>query len=176
MNRLAGITREIAEFASPRPVEPEILDLNALIRGTSNLMRYDKRFMNAQLQLDLDPTLPAITAVADQLTQVFMNLLINAVDACEEAGRQAQIDIATTLEEQRIHVTVRDNGIGMDPQTLAHATEAFVTTKPAGKGTGLGLSLCNSIISAHKGYVELESVAGEWTCVNIYLPVEEFSV
>lgn len=170
--RLAVITREIAEFASPRPSEMTLLDLNGLIRSTVNLMRYDHRLRHVDLNLDLDPMLPAITAVADQLTQVIMNLIINAVDACEGLERRATIGIGTRIEDDRIIITVTDNGSGMDEDTRRQATEAFFTTKPAGKGTGLGLSLCVSILDRHHGRAEIISAVGEGTTIRLSLPIE----
>jgi PAS domain S-box-containing protein len=173
VNRLAGITREIADFASPRPGERELLDFNSLIKGTANLLRYDNRFRNVDVQLDLDGGLPAMEGVADQLIQVIMNLLINAVDACEMGEvKEPVIRIQTALEEGRIHLQVMDNGCGMDEVTLARAMDAFYTTKPAGKGTGLGLSLCSAIVSKHQGFITLESRLGQGTCIHLYLPVE----
>jgi signal transduction histidine kinase len=111
--------------------------------------------------------------VADQLIQVIMNLLINAVDACEMGEvKEPVIRIQTALEEGRIHLQVMDNGCGMDEVTLARAMDAFYTTKPAGKGTGLGLSLCSAIVSKHQGFITLESRLGQGTCIHLYLPVE----
>jgi PAS domain S-box-containing protein len=171
--RLAKITREIADFASPRPRERELLDLNSLLQSTARLLTYDRRFRDVNLQLELDPLLPAIVGVADQLTQVFMNLLINAVDACSAAGGQKDcIVLQSELAGEMVHVCVRDSGCGMSEETLAHAMEPFFTTKSVGKGTGLGLSLCDTIASAHGGSLRLASEQGRGTCVHVYLPIE----
>jgi PAS domain S-box-containing protein len=172
VNRLSTITREIADFASPRPRELELLDLNSLIRSTANLMRYDKRLKKIELQLDLDIDLPAVMGVADQLTQVFMNLIINAVDACGAQSREGYIRISSSLLPDVVHVVVQDNGCGMEPHTIEHAMDAFFTTKPAGKGTGLGLSLCNSIIAKLNGRMQIESKPGKGTSVHVYLPLD----
>lgn len=172
VNRLSTITREIADFASPRPLECELLDLNSLIQSTAILMRYDKRLKQVDLQLDLDKNLPAVNGVADQLTQVFMNLIINAVDACAAMDRQSVIHIRSTLEMNYVHILVEDNGSGMDTETLDRAMDAFFTTKSAGKGTGLGLSLCNSIISKHDGRMQIASVPEEGAQVHVYLPLD----
>ena len=173
VTRLGGITREIADFASPRPGERELLDLNTLVRSTTNLMRYDRRVQSIDLNLALDPGIPAVTGVADQLTQVLMNLVINSVDACESAGTaNPEIRIGTKLEGDEIVLSVADNGSGMDAEVALHAREAFFTTKPAGKGTGLGLALCNSIVARHRGRLEIETEPGLGTSVNIVLPVD----
>jgi len=78
IQRLSAITREISGFAAPQPMERQLLDLNGLVRTTAGLMGYDKRMNRVSLRLNLDSQLPAIYGVADQLTQVIMNLLINA--------------------------------------------------------------------------------------------------
>lgn len=172
--RLATITREIADFSSPQPAEPQFLDLNAQLRSTSSLIRYDKRLRQVELRLDLDPQLPAIYGVGDQLSQVIMNLLINAMDALEPVtDRPSVIAISTRVDEGRVCMAVEDNGPGMEKEILDRAFEAFFTTKPAGKGTGLGLSLCYSIMKNHGGSIEIDSALGVGTCVRAYFPIEE---
>lgn len=170
--RLGKITREIADFASPRPRERELLDLNSLLQSTARLLTYDRRFRGIELHLELDPQLPAIVGVADQLTQVFMNLLINAVDACMAVGSEGNcILLKSEVDVERVRVTVRDKGCGMSEETIAHALEPFFTTKPVGKGTGLGLSLCDSIALAHGGSLEIESEEGWGTSIEVILPI-----
>lgn len=166
--RLAAITREIAEFASPGAAEPQFLDLNAQMRSASSLLRYDRRLQQVSLRLALDTQLPAIYGVADQITQLVMNLLINAMDAFEGvSGRARVITISTHAEPQRACLVIDDNGAGMDAATRERAFEAFFTTKPAGKGTGLGLSLCYAIASKHGASIEIDSTPGAGTRVQV---------
>jgi two-component system NtrC family sensor kinase len=170
--RLAATMREIAEFASPRAAEPQFLDLNAQMRSATSLIRYDRRLQQVSLQLALDTQLPAIYGVADQITQLVMNLLINAVDACEGvSGRARTITISTHAEPQRACLVIEDNGAGMDAATRERAFEAFFTTKPAGKGTGLGLSLCYAITSKHGASIEIDSTLGAGTRVQVAFPL-----
>jgi two-component system, NtrC family, sensor kinase len=172
--RLAAITREISEFASPRAAEPEFLDLNAQLRSTSSLIRYDKRLQRVSLRLDLDSQLPAIYGVADQLTQLIMNLLINAMDAMEGVrGRTPTIVITTRADPERASLLIEDNGQGIEPETLSRVFEAFFTTKAAGKGTGLGLSLCYSIASKHGATIEIDSTPGAGTRVQLFFPLND---
>jgi two-component system NtrC family sensor kinase len=148
-----------------------LLDLNGLVRTTSGLMGYDKRMSRVSLRLDLDSQLPAIYGVADQLTQVIMNLLINAADAlASRAEGTREISLKSELCGNQVCFTVADNGSGMDKETLERAFEAFYTTKKS-KGTGLGLSLCYSIITGHGGTIEIESTPGQGTRVKIFLPL-----
>lgn len=174
--RLAAITREISEFASPQMAEPQLLDLNSHLRSTTSLIRYDKRLRGVDLKLELDPALPAIYGVADQYTQVIMNLLINAMDALEPVKeKQPQIVISTRQDGERVLMVVEDNGPGMEPEVRERAFDAFFTTKPAGKGTGLGLSLCYSIMNNHGGSIDIDSAPGAGTRVRVYFPINETS-
>jgi two-component system NtrC family sensor kinase len=174
--RLSAITREISDFASPQASEPQFLDLNGQLRSISSLIRYDKRLQGVLLKFDLDPQLPAIYGVADQLTQIIMNLLKNAIDALEAVlGRTAAVTITTRREQQFVRLTVQDNGRGMDQATLRRVFEAFFTTKPAGKGTGLGLSLCYSIMKMHGGNIEIDSTPDVGTRVQVLFPLDEIA-
>jgi two-component system NtrC family sensor kinase len=169
IQRLSAITREISVFAVPQPMERQLLDLNGLVRTTVGLMGYDKRMNRVNLRLNLDSQLPAIYGVADQLTQVIMNLLINAADVLsysQEGPRE--ITLKTEFSDNAC-LTVTDNGRGMDQETLNRAFEAFFTTKS--KGTGLGLSLCYSIVNGHGGTIEIDSTPNQGTQVKIYLPL-----
>ncbi|MBI3479250.1 MAG: GHKL domain-containing protein [Nitrosomonadales bacterium] len=170
IQRLSAITREISGFAAPQPMERQLLDLNGLVRTTAGLMGYDKRMNRVNLKLDLDSQLPAIYGVADQLTQVIMNLLINAADALSsrEEGKR-EITLRTEQSGKNVYFSVIDNGGGMDQETLSRAFEAFFTTKS--KGTGLGLALCYSIITGHGGTIEIDSTPGEGTRVQVILPL-----
>lgn len=173
-NRLKAITREVSTFARPQLDERELLDLNALIRSTCSLMRYDSRWKGIDVKQDLDAGLPAVQGVPDQLMQVVMNLLVNAADALEGVDdRPSLIRLSTGVKEEGdgVYLVIEDNGHGMDKKTLQHALEAFYTTKDVGKGTGLGLSLCHSIITGHGGELYLESAPGKGTTVMVFLPL-----
>jgi two-component system NtrC family sensor kinase len=172
--RLAAITREIAEFASPRAAEPQFMDLNAQLRSTSRLIRYDKRLQRVSLRLNLDSQLPAIYGVADQLTQLVMNLLINAMDALESVvTREPTITVSTSADAERACLTIEDNGTGIERAIQDRVFEAFFTTKPAGKGTGLGLSLSYAIVRRHGGAIELDSTPGAGTRVQVFFPLDD---
>lgn len=168
--RVSGITRQIAEFSAPQAAEPQLIDLNTLIENTCAFVRYDKRFRGLHIELDLDRQLPAIHAVGDHLTQVLMNLLINAADAVTEAGAKGRVTVATRLSSGQVVMTVSDNGKGMDEQVKARAFEDFFTTKPHGKGSGIGLGLSRRLLRSAGGEVELDSLPGVGTVVAVRLP------
>ena len=170
--RLAAIAREIADFAMPVPVERQLLNVNEVIQSTCVFLRYDRRFRGITLETNLNKGVPAIHAVHDRLVQVFMNLLINAADALEGlSDRAPRIVITTSHEDGQVHVTVEDNGCGMDEKVRRHAFEAFYTTKRPGRGTGLGLSLCYSILEEHGGRIDIDSTPGAGTCVRVTFPL-----
>ncbi len=172
--RLIKINRDVSEFSSPQGQVRELLDFNNLVGRTCRLMRYDQRLKNAQLRLDLDPSLPAITLYGDQLIQVLMNLITNAADAVNSCpDREGEILVSTRCESRGISLSVQDNGAGMDPETVQHALDAFYTTKGAGKGTGLGLSICNSIVQLHGGEIDIQSDVGQGCLICIKLPLAD---
>jgi len=168
--RISTISRQIAELTAPHSPEPELLDLNSLVRNTCGFVGYDKRFRSIDMALELDLNIPAIKAIADHLTQVLMNLLINAADALENAPEhKPKISVATRAGEGEVAIEVTDNGSGMNETVLAHAFEESFTTKPPDKGRGLGLFLCKSLIEGCGNRIELESTLGVGTTARIRL-------
>ena len=113
--------------------------------------------------------IPDIECIPTQINQVFMNLLMNAVQAIKEHGR---ITIRTGQEGENVWVEVEDTGSGIDPRNLSRVFDPFFTTKPVGKGTGLGLSLSYSIVQKHGGKIELRSEVGKGTVFRVILPVQ----
>jgi two-component system, NtrC family, sensor kinase len=170
--RVALITRQIAEFTAPQSAEPQLLDLNALVRSTLNFISYDRRFKRVGLSTDLDSQLPALHTVGDHISQVLMNLLINSADAMEGVdARKAAITVATRSACDRVRLSVADNGRGMSEEVLGRAFDEFFTTKPAGKGSGLGLSLCKTLVETCGGTIRIESEQDKGTIVTIELPL-----
>jgi signal transduction histidine kinase len=161
----------MATLTTPHSREPELLDLNALIQSTCSFIRFDKRFHNIAFEQSLDRGLPAVMAVADHLTQVLMNLLINAADAMDCAANPT-ISIATRLSGNEINLVVADNGCGMTPEVLAKAFEESFTTKPAGRGRGIGLFLCKTLVENAGGRIVLTSKPSQGTIASLYLPLQ----
>jgi two-component system, NtrC family, sensor kinase len=120
--------------------------------------------------------LPQIKCFPQKLSQVFMNLLINAVQAIDENGI---ITIETKLmkkgqrrNDERVQVIISDNGSGIKEENLKNLFDPFFTTKPVGEGTGLGLSISYDIIKSHEGEITVESQIGKGTSFTILLPLE----
>ncbi len=170
--RVMHITRQISEFSVPQSPDPELIDLNGLVRSTCNFVSFDRRFRLMELKMTLEPTLPAVYAVADQLVQVAMNLLINAADALQ--GRTdplPKIEVETSMGDGMVLLVVRDNGIGIDPAHLDLVFNERFTTKGVGKGSGLGLFLCRELVRDAGGDITLRSEVGGGTAVTVALPL-----
>jgi len=172
--RIAMISRQLAEMASTHSEQPDLLDLNGLVERTTNFLGYDKRFRGIDIVLDLDHDLPAVHSVADHLTQVLMNLMINAADALESTqGGARRIRVATRAANGAALLSVSDNGHGMDRALLSRVFDESFTTKPLDKGRGLGLFLCKNLIEQNGGRIELESVLDAGTTARIVLPLQQ---
>lgn len=170
--RIMDITRQIFEFTVPQSASPELLDINNLIRNTARFVSFDRRFHLVEIIYNLDPQLPAVHVVADHLTQIVMNLLINATDALEgQTSPRPRITLSTLQSEDAAIITVADNGSGMSQETLARVFEEFFTTKPPGKGSGIGLAISKSLIESSGGSISIESAPGMGTIVTLRLPV-----
>jgi signal transduction histidine kinase len=111
--------------------------------------------------------LPNLRADADQLSQVFVNLVTNAVQAMPQGGRLSVSSAAS--DELFATVKVQDTGVGMNAETIGRLFQPFFTTKE--KGIGLGLSVTKSIIEAHRGNIEVTSTPGQGTCFTVQLPL-----
>ncbi|MEH6628807.1 MAG: ATP-binding protein [Motiliproteus sp.] len=173
-DRIRSISYEISGFASPNQSGRGLLDINAIISATTKLLRYDKRWKQIELEQNLDSQLPAIEGVSDQLTQVFMNLLVNASDSfASESDRPARVTVTTTkIDNSMLMLEISDNGSGISEEDIVQIFDPFYTTKPKGKGTGLGLSICEKLISEHNGNIEIDSRVGHGTLVRIYFQFE----
>ena len=169
--RITSIMRQMASLTGPHSPEPELLDLNALIRSTWRFLSYDKRLRGVQVEQDLDHSLPAVEAVADHITQILINVIINSADAMEhitDASRR-RIVIATRHVGHEARISITDNGRGMTPEVLAKAFDDSFTTKPPGKGSGLGLFICRSLIERAGGRITLASAVEEGTTATLHL-------
>jgi signal transduction histidine kinase len=123
----------------------------------------------ARITLDMDQVNgSAVMADRNQIEALFLILITNALDAVDLKGH---IRVGCHTANQRIHVTIEDDGCGIDPNNLPHICEPFFTTKPVGKGTGLGLSIAATILQEHEGCMHIDSVPNQGTVVRIELPL-----
>jgi signal transduction histidine kinase len=121
------------------------------------------------LTLDMDPANgSAVMADRNQIEALFLILITNALDAVQPKG---QITVGCHRADDRIHISIEDDGCGIEPANLPHICEPFFTTKPVGKGTGLGLSIAATILQEHEGSMRIDSTPNRGTVVRIELPL-----
>ncbi|HVR35294.1 MAG TPA: ATP-binding protein [Methylomirabilota bacterium] len=151
--RAARLVRNFLSFAREQPGDRVRLDLNQLIRRILDLRRFDFMVGGVDLQLELDASLPEILADADQVQQVIVNVVNNALQAMAEQSNPKVLRIASEREGDLNRLRIEDNGPGIPGEVEARIFEPFFTTKEVGTGTGLGLSIAHSIMSDHQGRV-----------------------
>jgi signal transduction histidine kinase/CheY-like chemotaxis protein len=165
--RAAALTGQLLAFARRQPLQPEVIDLNTMVSGMTELL---DRTLGERFAIRTDLAAGACTVEADraQLASAVLNIAVNARDAMPDGGT---LIIATErLPGDTIALSVSDNGTGMDEATLARAMEPFFTTKITGKGTGLGLSQAYGFATQSGGDLKIESAPGKGTKVSILLP------
>jgi signal transduction histidine kinase len=171
IERITQVLREMMEFAGTRPPERVPLDINRVVEASLRLASFDKAFQRLRINKSFDTDAPLIQADANQLQQVFLNILLNARDAMPGGG---DLDVRTRydFEAEEVVVEILDGGAGIAPEHAAHIFDPFFTTKPAGAGTGLGLAVSYRIVTAHGGRIEVAPNNGRGTVVRVRLPEE----
>jgi signal transduction histidine kinase len=169
-DRASKIVQNLLSFARRKKTHKELANLNALIERVLELRSYDLRVKNIDVQLDL-AELPDTLVDADQIQQVFLNVIINAEQAILSAGDRGTLTVRSRAEGDAIHLTIRDDGPGLADATLRRIFDPFFTTKQAGEGTGLGLTISYGIIDDHGGRIWAESAPKRGTTFHIELPV-----
>jgi two-component system NtrC family sensor kinase len=145
--------------------------VNAIVEDALFLLKHHPRFRQIELCTDLAPELAAVRGNAEQLVQVLMALLLNALDAMEGGGR---LTVRTgPAHGDEVAIEVQDTGVGIARGEQSKIFEPFYTTKPPGRGTGLGLSICYGIVEQHRGRIELESQPGRGAVFRVLLPATE---
>jgi two-component system NtrC family sensor kinase len=167
--RANGILQNLLEFARPPDVTLEKLEVNPVVQGAVRLCAHQLQLQGVKLEASYGDQIPPIEGNGNQLRQVLLNLMMNAQQAMEQS-KEKKLYVTTTAQNGSVTVLVRDTGPGMPPEVQKHIFEPFFTTKVRGKGTGLGLSVSASIVSAHKGKIQVESSMGQGTTFKIELP------
>ncbi|TAN44909.1 MAG: PAS domain-containing protein [Nitrospirae bacterium] len=167
IERIAKIVRSLGDFARISSADKKLSSIADILDRTLSLIKYDKRFKSTELIVDL-PELPQILLNPDQIQQVFMNFILNALDAMPDGGR---LNISATCSGNMLELAFSDTGLGIDEPLIDRVFDPFFTTKPTGKGTGLGLSICYGIIKEHNGTIAVKSKKGEGTTFIVMLPI-----
>jgi two-component system NtrC family sensor kinase len=169
--RTKDIVQDLLSFARQRAVKRELVNVGAVLKQTTKLRSYDLQSHGVEVIEEYDENLPAVMGDAQQLQQVFLNILNNAYDAIEESGRAGRILLKTSAtQDGSIEISLADNGTGI--VDVERIFDPFYTTKPTGKGTGLGLSICYGIVRAHGGEIQCSNNAdGLGSTFSISIPV-----
>ena len=167
-NRMKNLIRSLQEFKRPSADKQAVTYVRESIKSLLLLHKNDFRNKRITVEQNYAEKLPKILAVPDQIKQVLLNLLANAADACQPQG--GTITISTWAEKNKIAISIKDTGKGMEPDEMASLYQPFFTTKVGGKGNGLGLAVSNSIIASHKGEIQVVSEPGKGATFTVYLP------
>jgi signal transduction histidine kinase len=167
IGRISKIVRQLADFSRPGGLTWGLVNLNDLLKEAVNIVQYDRKASNLTFTLELAEDLPEVFVVADEILQVFFNILQNAVDASSHEGT---ISIRTWAGEPNVCASFEDKGTGMTAAEMQRIFEPFYTTKEPGKGTGLGLSISYSIVQKHKGKIEVQSQKNRGSTFSVKLP------
>ena len=171
--RCKEITGALLQFVREPGKTREPVDLNAAVENALTLVGHQPRFRNLTLRRALGRGLPPAPVNEGQIRQVFLSLLLNALDASPGAGTVTVRTLA--LDEPdgpKVAVEFQDEGSGIAPEHLPRIFEPFFTTKPAGKGTGLGLAICQGIVTEHGGRIDVASQPGAGSTFRVVLPAD----
>ena len=168
--RCGGIVRGLLEFSRQSKADMELLRIEAVIDNTLDLVGTQAAFFNVRVEKDIEPDLPPIIADRAQLSQVFLNLIVNAVQAMDERGALT-VTIRAVDARSAVEVAIADTGRGIPSEDLDRVFDPFFTTKTDGQGTGLGLSIAYGIVTRHQGTITVESQVGRGTTFRVRLPV-----
>jgi len=168
--RAARIVQNLLEFSRPASPQKKPVDLNSIIDRTIQLHEHSLRRNNVEVDFHPQPDFPGVIADANQLIQVFLNLVTNAEQAIREVRESGRIQIRFARVGSRISVTFQDDGVGIRPDSVPRLFDPFYTTKRPGGGTGLGLSICLSIVREHGGTIEAEALPAGGSAFTVYLP------
>lgn len=182
--RSADLTRQLLTFARRQTISPKIIDLNEVIDGMLKMLR---RLIGESIQLAWQPAPGLWLVKADpcQIDQILANLCVNARDAIKDTGRITIETRNNTVDSSYcernpeavpgdyVHLSVSDDGCGMDSATMVRVFEPFFTTKGLGEGTGLGLATVYGIVKQNNGFINIYSEPGKGTTFTIHLPRQE---
>ena len=170
--RIADIVSDLIDFSVPHPEHAkELANLTGLINAATRFTKHKLRGID--LEIDVPETL-TVPCYPSALTQVFVNLFLNAASALQsQLDRQpAIIHVSTTRDARTLDITLADNGCGIPEEEIRRLTDPFYSTSDTPENLGLGLSICQTILRHHGGTLSISSALGQWTRVTLALPLE----
>jgi signal transduction histidine kinase len=169
--RISQTIRGLLNYTRPDPLLLSRINLTRLVDDTLSFLAHQPLFRGIRLEKNIPNDLPEITADANQLSQILMNLLLNAAQASPDGGIISIVAQKVKFVDA-VEITVSDTGRGIAADILPHVFEPFFTTK-RGKGTGLGLSISQAYVRSHGGDIRIDSLPGRGTNVRITLPIRQ---
>lgn len=169
IDRITLIVNEFMTLAKPHFSQFHNEPLEPILQSVISILETQAILLNVELQVHYDQSHPMVYCNVDQLKQVFLNIIKNAIEAMPEGG-EVSLSV-TTMKDGYVHIRIKDGGPGIPEELIKKIGEPFVTTKE--KGTGLGIMISTRIIEAHKGTLQLSSAINEGTMVEITLPIQE---
>ena len=170
LTRSTRLIRNLLDFARQSNPAFRKTDINDVVLASLELVSNSARTTHIITEIDLSPALPKIMADPDQLQQVCINLMLNAIQSMPDGGK---LTLRTREENQQIIVDVQDTGCGISSENMNKLFTPFFTTKKEVKGVGLGLAVSYGIIQSHQGKIEVNSREGEGTTFTIFLPIRD---
>jgi PAS domain S-box-containing protein len=170
--RISRIVRQMSELARPRSKQQQTCDLNEIVRSAVDMVRYDARSKGTEIRYELAERLPGVRGAEDELTQVCINLALNAFDAmaANPPERPRRLTIRSEASGTAVRVAFRDTGHGVPAAVRKRMFEPFFTTKEAGRGSGLGLSVSYRILEEHEGVLRLDPAIEDGAAFVFELP------
>ena len=168
--RAARIVQNLLDFSRPAAPQKKLLSVSPLVERTLQLHEHSLRQSKIAVEFHPDPALPSVMGDANQLVQVFLNLITNAEHAIREVRDSGKILVRLHRAGDRVAVTIQDDGVGIHQEALPKLFDPFYTTKRPGGGTGLGLSICMAIVREHHGSIEAETLPGGGSAFTVWLP------
>ena len=158
IDRISRIVRQMSDLARPYDGERASCNVNQVVRRAVEMVRYDRRSQGSEIRYQLAEHVPAVEAIEDELTQVCINLALNAFDAMADNApdRPRRLTVESAAAGSGVRVAFRDTGPGVAAEVRSRLFEPFVTTKRAGQGSGLGLSVSYRILQEHEGTLRLD--------------------
>ncbi|MEM6690436.1 MAG: ATP-binding protein [Planctomycetota bacterium] len=178
IDRVVAIVRAMKSYANPIANQPTPTNLAKLIESTITLSRNEWKYVSV-IKTDLDEDLQEAECIPGQISQVILNLIVNAAHAIEskrdgnDGLEKGTISITTTQEDDDVVIAIGDNGCGIKPEVADRIFDPFFTTKQAGKGTGQGLAIAKQIIDQHQGDISICRSDGSGTVFEIRLPIRQ---
>lgn len=166
--RASQVVRNLLGIARKDKYEFEPVDINETLRNALSLVQHELANRPIRVSINLQEEMPPAISSQDQLQGVWINLLLNAVDAIDKP--EGEISVTSRYTGENYQITIMDNGRGIAQEHLPRVFEPFFTTKTIGRGTGLGLSVCARVIKHHGGNIIVESQLGKWTRFTVLLP------